>query len=100
MPLNPTTGGLMTIWTAAAIVVGGYCVFGLFLARYGQPDDTPDDIKALRRINTDTVAGRKRYLAKVQQIAADRRANAEPDDGIIIDVDAAPYQQGTRWGKR
>ncbi len=86
----------MTIWTAGAIVLAGYCTFGLLLARFGHKDDTPDDIKALRRINTDTAAGRKRYLAKVQQIAADRRANAEPDDGIIIDVDAAPYQRGKR----
>jgi hypothetical protein len=86
----------MTIWTAAAIVVGGYCAFGLFLARYGKPDDTPDDIKALRRINTDTVAGRKRYLARVQQIAADRRAKAEPGEQTIIDIDATPYQRGKR----
>ncbi len=86
----------MTIWTAAAIVLGGYCTFGLLLARFGEKHHTPDDIKALRRINTDTAAGRKRYFAKVQQIAADRRANAEPDDGIIIDVDAAPYQRGKR----
>ena len=74
----------MTIWTAAAIVVGGYCAFGLLLARYGRKDDTPDDIKALRRINTDTVAGRKRYLAKAKLIAADRRKNADPDDGVIF----------------
>ena len=86
----------MTIWTAAAIVVGGYCAFGLFLARYGKPDDTPDDIKALRRINTDTVAGRKRYLARVQQIAADRRKNDEPEDGLIQDIDPRPYQRGKR----
>ncbi len=86
----------MNIWTAAAIVLGGYCVFGLLLARFGEKDHTPDDIKALRRINTDTAAGRKRYFAKVQQIAADRRANVEPDDGIIIDVDAAPYQRRKR----
>lgn len=86
----------MTIWTAAAIVLGGYCVFGLLLARFGQPDDTPDDIKALRRINTDTVAGRKRYLAKVQQIAADRRNNDDPDDGLIEDIDPTPYQRRKR----
>ena len=86
----------MTIWTAAAIVLGGYCVFGLLLARFGQPDDTPDDIKALRRINTDTVAGRKRYLAKVQQIAADRRNNDDPDDGVIEDIDPTPYQRRKR----
>ena len=69
----------MTIWTAAAIVVGGYCTFGLLLARFGRKDHTPDDIKALRRINTDTVAGRKRYLAKAKQIAADRRKNDEEE---------------------
>lgn len=72
----------MTIWTAGAVVLAGYCVFGLLLARYGQKDDTPDDIKALRRINTDTVAGRKRYWAKAQQIAADRRKNND-DPGFI-----------------
>ena len=69
----------MTIWTAAAIVVGGYCTFGLLLARFGRKDHTPEDIKALRRINTDTVAGRKRYLAKAKQIAADRRKNDEEE---------------------
>ena len=90
----------MTIWTAAAIVVGGYCTFGLLLARFGEKDDTPSDIKALRRINTDTAAGRKRYFAKVQQIAADRRANEEPGEQTIIDIDATPYQRGKRWGKR
>ena len=90
----------MTIWTAAAIVLGGYCTFGLLLARFGEKHHTPDDIKALRRINTDTVAGRKRYWAKAQQIAADRRANEEPGEQTIIDIDATPYQQGTRWGKR
>lgn len=74
----------MTIWTAAAIVVGGYCAFGLLLARFGRQDDTPDDIRALRRINTNTVAGRRRYLAKVQEIALDRRKNADPDDGVIF----------------
>jgi len=68
----------MTIWTAAAIVLGGYCTFGLLLARYGQKDHTPDDIKTLRRINTDTVAGRKRYLAKAKQIADDRRKDDDP----------------------
>ena len=70
----------MTIWTAAAIVVGGYCTFGLLLARFGRKDHTPDDIKALRRINTDTVAGRKRYLAKAKQIAADRRRKNADDE--------------------
>lgn len=72
----------MTIWTAGAIVLAGYCVFGLLLARFGHKDDTPSDVKALRRINTDTVAGRKRYLAKAQQIAADRRKNND-DPGSI-----------------
>lgn len=88
----------MTIWTAGAIVLGGYCVFGLLLARFGEKADTPDDIKALRRINTDTVAGRKRYWAKAQQIVKDRRANAEPDSGVIIDidVDAARHQRQKR----
>ena len=86
----------MTIWTAAAIVLGGYCVFFLLLARFGEKDDTPSDIKALRRINTDTAAGRKSYFAKVQQIAADRRKNADPDDGLIEDVDPRPYQRGKR----
>jgi len=74
----------MTIWTAAAIVVGGYCTFGLLLARFGEKDDTPSDIKALRRINTDTAAGRKRYFAKVQQIAADRRKNADADEEVMF----------------
>ena len=74
----------MTIWTVAAIVVGGYCTFGLLLARYGQKDDTPDDIKALRRISTDTVAGRRRYLAKVQQIALDRRKNPDPNNEVMF----------------
>ena len=73
----------MTIWTAAAIVVGGYCTFGLLLARFGHKHHTPDDIKALRRINTDTVAGRKRYVARAQAIAAERRKNADPDDGVL-----------------
>ena len=74
----------MTIWTAAAIVVGGYCTFGLLLARFGQKDDTPDDIKALRRINTNTVAGRRRYLAKVQEIALERRKNADPSNEVMF----------------
>ena len=86
----------MTIWTAAAIVVGGYSVFFLLLARFGEKDDTPSDIKALRRINTDTAAGRKRYFAKVQQIAADRRKDADPDDGLIQDIDPKPYQRRRR----
>ncbi len=73
----------MTIWTAAAIVLGGYCTFGLLLARFGEKDHTPDDIKALRRINTDTVAGRKRYVARAQAIAAERRKNADPDDEVL-----------------
>ena len=73
----------MTIWTAAAIVVGGYCTFGLLLARFGQKDHTPDDIKGLRRINTDTVAGRKRYVARAQEIAAERRKNADPNDEVM-----------------
>ena len=86
----------MTIWTAAAIVVGVFCTAGLLVIRYGKPSDTPDDIKPLRRINTDTVAGRKRYLARVQQIAADRRRNAEPEDGLIQDIDPRPYQRRKR----
>ena len=90
----------MTIWTVAAIVVGVFCSVGLLIIRSGKPDDTPGDIKALRRINTDTAAGRKRYFAKVQQIAADRRAKAEPGEQTIIDIDATPYQRGKRWGKR
>lgn len=86
----------MTIWTAAAIFVGVFCTLGLLIIRFGQPDDTRDDIKALRRINTDTAAGRDRYFAKVQQIAADRRKNDDPDDGLIEDIDPRPYQRKRR----
>ncbi len=75
----------MTIWTAGAIVLAGYCAFGLLLARFGEKDDTPSDLKALRRINTNTVAGRKKYWAMAQQIAADRRANADPNDPGFIE---------------
>ena len=74
----------MTIWTAGAIVLGGYCTFGLLLARFGRQDHTPDDIKGLRRINTNTVAGRKRYIARAQQIAADRRKNADPSNEVMF----------------
>ena len=73
----------MTIWTAAAIVVGVFCTVGLLIIRYGKQSDTPDDIKALRRINTDTEAGRKRYVARAQAIAAERRKNADPDDEVL-----------------
>ncbi len=86
----------MTTWTAAAIFVGVFCTVGLLIIRYGKASDTPEDIKALRRINTDTVAGRKRYLARAKQIAADRLKDVDPDDGLIEDIDPRPYQRRRR----
>ncbi len=82
----------MTIWIAAAIVLSGYCSFGLLLACFADKDDTPKDIKALRRINTDTAKGRKKYLARIKEIAADRLAQTKDEEDVIYEMDPTSPQ--------
>ena len=70
----------MTIWIASAVVVAVYAAAWAALIKAGDKKRRPSAGMRLRDINTNTKKGRRQYLERCAELAAEARRDLK--DGI------------------